>query len=142
MCSSLLQVDVVIPTQTKYLDLVGDIGERIVKKLDNFNGDLEALSYQLNLVLTEATVNVIKHACCEEKSQDCVRVTIELQPNTIHIKVYDHGKGFDLNTIPPPDFEHPGESGRGLFFIRSMMDSVTYTKSKDANVLEMVKNLN
>lgn len=140
MCASLIQVDVVIPTQTKYLDLIGSIGERVAKELDNFTGDRAALAYQLNLVLTEATVNVIKHAC-EEDPKNCVRVTLQLKENRLTIKVYDHGQGFDLETVPLPDFDHPGESGMGLFFIRSLMDSVTYTRHEGYNVLEITKYL-
>lgn len=140
MNSSFMQVDVVIPTQTKYLDLIGSIGERIAKKLDNFTGDREALAYQLNLVLTEATVNAIKHACSDDP-KNCVRVTIHLQENELNIKVYDHGQGFDLETVPLPDFEHPEESGMGLYFIRTLMDSVTYTRQSDYNFLELIKYL-
>jgi serine/threonine-protein kinase RsbW len=140
MCAAFIQVDVVIPTQTKYLDLIGSIGERIAKELDNFTGDREALAYQLNLVLTEATVNVIKHGCNND-SKNCVRVTINLQENELNIKVYDHGQGFDLEKIPLPDFERPGEGGMGLFLIRSLMDSVTYTRHEDYNVLEIIKYL-
>jgi serine/threonine-protein kinase RsbW len=140
MNSSFIQVDVVVPTQTKYLDLIGSIGERIAKELDSFTGDRAALAYQLNLVLTEATVNAIKHACDDDR-ENCVRVAIHLQENELNIKVYDHGQGFDLETVPSPDFEHPGESGMGLFLIRSLMDSVTYTRQEDYNVLEIIKYL-
>ena len=38
MCSAVIQVEVTIPTHTKYLDLIGSIGERIVKELEK--GDL------------------------------------------------------------------------------------------------------
>ncbi|AEG02102.1 ATP-binding protein [Methylomonas methanica] len=140
MCSSVIQVDVVVPTHTKYLDLIGSIGERIVKELDDFTGDREALAYQLNLVLTEATANVIKHAN-DAQRKDTVRISIHLRQDVLHIKVYDHGQGFDLDKIPAPDFDHPSESGMGLFFIRSMMDSVTYTRQPECNVLEIIKYL-
>ncbi|WP_036306470.1 ATP-binding protein [Methyloglobulus morosus] len=140
MCDTFIHVDVVIPTQTKYLALIASIGERIAKELDNFTGDREALSYQLNLVLTEATVNVIKHAC-EDDIKNCVRVTINLQEDALNIKVYDYGQGFDLEAVPLPDLDHPGESGMGLFLIRSLMDSVTYTQHADYNVLEIIKYL-
>ncbi|SJM94107.1 ATP-binding protein [Crenothrix polyspora] len=140
MCIPLLQVDVVIPTETKYLDLIGCIGERIAKKVDGFTGDREALAYQLNLVLTEATANAIKHAS-DDDLQHTVRISIHLHSNALHIKVYDYGQGFDLDTVPIPDFEHPQESGMGLFFIRSLMDSVTYTRQADYNVLEIIKYL-
>lgn len=139
MGSSILQVDVVIPTHTKYLDLIGSIGERVAQELDNYLGDREALAYQLNLVLTEATANVIKHANDDHK--DTVRISIHLFENTLNIKVFDHGQGFDLSTVPEPDFENLKESGMGLYFIRSVMDSVTYTRGASENVLEIVKNL-
>lgn len=140
MCPSVIQVDVIIPTQTKYLDLIGSIGERIAKELDNFTGDREALAYQLNLVLTEATVNAIKHGN-DNHPQDTVRISIHLFEQELNIKVYDHGQGFDLATVPVPDFEHPKESGMGIFLIRSLMDSVTYTRQQDCNVLEIIKYL-
>ena len=140
MCNSVLQVDVIIPTQTKYLDLIGSIGEHIAKDLDDFSGDREALAYHLNLVLTEATTNAIKHAT-QMTPKDTVRITIHIQDNELNIKVYDHGQGFDLETVPLPDFDQPKESGMGLYFIRTLMDSVTYTKKSDCNVLEIIKHL-
>lgn len=140
MCSSVIQVEVTVPTHTKYLDLIGSIGERIVKELDDYTGDREALAYQLNLVLTEATVNAIKHAT-DHNPKDTVRILINLSNDLLNIKVYDHGQGFDLDTVPIPDFDHPEESGMGIFFIRSMMDSVTYARQADCNVLELIKYL-
>ncbi|MEQ1531899.1 MAG: ATP-binding protein [Methylococcales bacterium] len=140
MCPSVIQVDVIIPTQTKYLDLIGSIGERIAKELDNFTGDRTALAYQLNLVLTEATVNAIKHGN-DSDPKNMVRITIHIQENELNIKVYDCGQGFDLDAVPVPDFEHPKESGMGIFLIRSYMDSVTYTRQSKFNILEMIKYL-
>ncbi|MGR8998573.1 MAG: ATP-binding protein [Gammaproteobacteria bacterium] len=140
MCSEILQVDVIIPTQTKYLDLIGSIGEHIAKDLDDFSGDREALAYHLNLVLTEATTNAIKHAT-QMTPKDTVRITIHIQDNELNIKVYDHGQGFDLENVPLPDFDQPKENGMGLYFIRTLMDSVSYTKKADCNVLEIRKYL-
>ena len=140
MCNSVLQVDVIIPTQTKYLDLIGTIGEHIAKDIDDFSGDREALAYHLNLVLTEATTNAIKHTT-QITPKDTVRITIHIQDNELNIKVYDHGQGFDLETVPLPDFDHPKESGMGLYFIRTLMDSVSYTKQTDCNILEIIKKL-
>jgi len=140
MCSTAIQVDVIIPTHTKYLDLIGSIGERIAKELDNYTGDKIALAYQLNLVLTEATVNAIKHGR-DNNPKDTVRISINLTDNTLIIRVYDHGQGFDLATVPSPDLEHPEESGMGIFLIRTYMDKVTYTREADGNVLECSKYL-
>jgi serine/threonine-protein kinase RsbW len=136
-----IQVELIIPTQTKYLDLIGSIGERLAKELKGYSGDQEALAYQLNLVLTEATANVIKHTT-PVISRQTVRIVIHVQNAELDIKVYDHGQGFDLEAVPLPDFEHPKEGGMGLFFIRSIMDTVSYTRLEDCNVLEMKKTLN
>jgi serine/threonine-protein kinase RsbW len=138
MCDSFIQVDVVIPTQTKYLDLIGNIGERIAKKLDAYTGDKEALAYQINLVITEATVNAIKHSQHDDP-RNTVRITIHFNGNELNIKVYDHGQGFDLAAVPIPDLEHPKESGLGIYLMRSLMDSVTYTRRSDCNILELIK---
>lgn len=140
MSKSVIQVEVVIPTQTKYLDLIGSIGEHIAQQLEDFSGDREDLAYHLNLVLTEATTNAIKHANYNDL-KDTVRITIHIQQNELNIKVYDHGQGFDLETVPVPDFDHPKEGGMGLYLIRTLMDSVTYTRQKDCNVLEIIKYL-
>ena len=140
MCNSIIQVEVIIPTQTKYLDLIGSIGEHIAKELDEFSGDREALAYHLNLVLTEATANAIKHGNFDDP-KDTVRISIHIQDNELNIKVYDHGQGFDLESVPLPDFDHPREGGMGIFFIRTLMDSVTYTRQGDCNVLEIIKYL-
>lgn len=140
MCNSVIQIEVIIPTQTKYLDLIGSIGEHVAKELDKFSGDREALAYHLNLVLTEATVNAIKHGTLTNPD-DTVRITINIRENELNIKVYDHGQGFDLESVPLPDFDHPKEGGMGIFFIRTLMDSVTYTRQGDCNVLEIIKYL-
>lgn len=140
MCNSDLQVDVVIPTQTKYLDLIGSIGEHIGKELDNFSRDKESLAFHLNLVLTEATSNAIRHSS-DSDPKDTVRIKINIESDDLIIKVYDHGQGFDLESVPVPDFDHPREGGMGIFFIKTFMDSVTYTQQKDCNILEIKKSL-
>lgn len=140
MHSADIQVDVIIPTQTKYLDLIGSIGERIGRELDHYSGDKDALAYQLNLVLTEATTNAIKHSQCIGP-KECVRITIHIWEDELNIKVFDHGQGFDIDAIPVPDFDNPKENGMGIYFIKTLMDSVTYTRTEDANVLEIKKKL-
>ncbi|MGJ0514289.1 MAG: ATP-binding protein [Methylomicrobium sp.] len=140
MCDPIIQVEVIIPTQTKYLNLIGSIGEHIAKDLEEYSGDREMLAYHLNLVLTEATANAIKHANYNDP-KDSVRIIIHIDDQELNIKVYDHGQGFDLEKVEIPDFDHPKEGGMGVFFIRTLMDSVTYNRLSDGNVLEIIKYL-
>lgn len=140
MEKSHLEVDIKVPNQTRYLSLIGKIGEDIAKELDRYDGDKEMLAYHINLVLTEAMANAIKYANPGEPDA-MVHVCINISEEEIFIKVFDNGQGFDINTIPVPDFEQLEDRGRGIFIIKSLMDYVTYRKLSDGNVLEMSKRL-
>ena len=135
-----IEVDIKVPNKTRYLSLIGRIGEDIARELERFSGDKETLAYHLNLVLTEAMVNAIKHAGAKEPEK-LVRIVISIHHDDLTIKVYDDGQGFDINDIPPPNFEELEDRGRGIFLIRSLMDSVCYRKNCKENILEMKKKL-
>ena len=135
-----LEVDIKVPNQTRYLSLIGKIGEDIAKELGKGNGDGGALAYHLNMVLTEATANAIKYGNQGEPDA-MVHISINFSPEEICIKVYDYGQGFDINAIPTPDFDILEDRGRGIFIIKSLMDSVNYRKLRCKNVLEMSKKL-
>lgn len=142
MCATIedIQVDIIVPNQTRYLSLIGNIGEEIAKELDRYTGDRDLLAYHLNLVLTEAMVNAIEHANRGDTNKT-VRVKIHIERENLCIKVYDQGQGFDLDAIPQPDLENPNEHGRGIFLIRTLMDCVRYHRTKYGNVLTMKKTL-
>jgi serine/threonine-protein kinase RsbW len=135
-----IEVDIKVPNQTRYLSLIGKIGEDIAKELDKYNGDKGTLAYHLNLVLTEAMANAIYYANSEDPDT-MVHISIGISADEILIKVYDCGQGFDINAIPPPNFEQLEDRGRGIYIIKSLMDSVSYRKLSNENVLEMSKKL-
>jgi serine/threonine-protein kinase RsbW len=135
-----IEVDIKVPNKTRYLSLIGRIGEDIARELEKYGGDKETLAYHLNLVLTEAMVNAIKHAGPKEPEKQ-VRIVITLHDDDLTIKVYDDGQGFDISNIPPPNFDQLEDRGRGIFLIRSLMDSVSYRKNCAENILEMKKKL-
>ncbi len=143
--NAIVNVDVLVPNQTRYLGLIGNIAEEVARKLDSFSGDRDTLAYHLNLAVTEAMVNAIQYASpsgsLESDKKNTVRVCLQIEPAVLCIQVYDHGQGFDLNAVPVPDFEGLSERGRGIFFIRTLMDSVDYRKTECGHVLEMRKKL-
>ncbi len=81
-----LEVDIKVPNQTRYLSLIGKIGEDIAKELDKYNGDKGTLAYHLNLVLTEAMANAIKYANSEDPDT-MVHISIGISADEILIKV-------------------------------------------------------
>jgi serine/threonine-protein kinase RsbW len=133
-------LEITIPNQTRYLGMVGKIGENMARELDAAVCDREMLANQLNIVLTESIVNAIKHANATDPTKE-VHVRINIQGGELSICVYDSGCGFDLSTIPNPCFDSDSlnEKGRGIFIIRSVMDSVEYRRTNGGNVLEMKK---
>lgn len=130
--------DIRVPNQTQYLGLIGKIGEDIAQTLKVYGGDRDELAYHINLVLTEALTNAICHANENDPSKE-VRVVISLSGPHLNIKVYDQGQGFDISRLPTPDFAGDREAGRGVYIIRSLMDTVTYRKAEGGHVLEMTK---
>ena len=135
-----IEVDIKVPNQTRYLSLIGKIGEDIAKELDKFDGDRETMAYHLNMVLTEAMANAIKYAYAGDP-ETMVHICISISADEILIKVFDNGQGFDINTIPAPNFQQLEDRGRGIFIIKSLMDKVSYRKHGKGNVLEMAKKL-
>lgn len=136
-----IEVDIKVPNQTRYLSLIGRIGEDIAKELGKYSGDRETLAYHINLVLTEAMVNAIKYANADDPDK-MVHIFINITDDELLIKVFDNGQGFDINSVPAPDFEKLEDRGRGIYIMKSLMDSVCYKKVCDGNVLEMSKKLN
>jgi len=135
-----IELDIKVPNQTRYLSLIGRIGEDIAKEIDRFSGDRETLAYQINLVLTEAMTNAIKYGNTDNR-EETVHIQIKIIENQLFIRIFDYGQGFDINEIPSPDFDLLEDRGRGIFLIKAMMDSVRYVRNTGENVLVMIKQL-
>ncbi len=134
-----IEVDIKVPNQTRYLCLIGHIGEHIALTLKHYGGDREKLAYELNLVLTEAIANAILHANEGDPEKE-VHIEICILDRRLTIRVYDHGQGFDIRKFSKPG--HPlEEHGRGIYLIHSIMDEVVYRPLNQGHVLEMFKRL-
>jgi serine/threonine-protein kinase RsbW len=74
----------------------------------------------LEIALTEACANVVRHATGTDKYE----VHLDVAEDMCAIDVVDAGAGFDATAAgtSAPDHEH--DRGRGLFLIRALSDSV------------------
>lgn len=139
MITDRITVDIKVPNQTRYLCLIGHIGENIARTLRNYSGDRDKLAYDLNLVLTEAMANAIQHANVDDPAKE-VHIEILLVEQRLIIRVFDFGQGFDVEQYLEP--RHPlEEHGRGIYLINTIMDEISYQTTEVGHVLEMVKNL-
>ena len=135
-----IAVDIKVPNQTRYLALIGHIGENIARTLRVYGGDRDKLAYDLNLVLTEAMANAIQHANTGDPAKE-VHIEISIASQQLIIKVFDFGQGFDIKQYiePKPPLE---EHGRGIYLIHTIMDEISYLPTDTGHVLQMAKNLN
>jgi serine/threonine-protein kinase RsbW len=137
-----IDIDIRVPSHTRYLRMIGRIGEEVAKETDCPEGIRETLPSLLAIVLTEGVVNAIKHAHSTDLEED-LHVRINVSKKDLVVRIYDNGIGFDLDAVPNHSLNSNGleEKGRGIFIIRSLMDTVKYIRSNNTNVLEMRKSL-
>jgi serine/threonine-protein kinase RsbW len=140
MGKKVLKLDLKVPNQTRYLELVGRIGEDLARELKEEGEERETLAQHLNVVLTEAMANAIRHAH-EDDPDKTVHIFISLSDEELMIRVYDHGPGFDFDSACAHEPEKLEEHGRGIYIIKCLMDTVVYRRMPDYNVLEMWKKL-
>ncbi len=137
-----IDIDISLPCHTGYLRMIGKIGEKVAHEIDCPEEVRETLSSQLAVVLTEGLVNAIKHANSTNPDKD-IHVRINVSNKVLVVRIYDNGVGFDLDAVPLPCFTsgEMEEKGRGIFILKSLMDTVNYTRSDGGNILEMRKKL-
>lgn len=105
------------------LDLVQSFSDHLTK-LSGFDSDAQ---YWIGLAVREAVTNAIQHGNSGDP-QRRVGLLFRVNPDKLEIVVRDEGKGIDETSIPDPlnpeNLLKPG--GRGIFFVRSFMDAVTF----------------
>jgi len=91
---------------------------------------------RLQLAMKEAFVNAVKHGNREQNSLS-VTCTLAAMAGTLVASVKDCGKGFDLDELPDP--VDPRNllrlSGRGLYIIRSIAESIALECERGGAVL-------
>jgi len=134
------EVKISFGSQYGYLDLVQDISDRVSRMV----GLDEEACYRVGLSIRESVTNAIQHGNKLDDSKK-VGVRFEITPDRLIVCVQDQGQGFDESTVPDPlDAENllkPG--GRGIFYVRSFMDSVCYRTLPEGGMeIRMEKMLN
>jgi len=140
-----------VPAQFKNLKKI----RGFVKKFAREAGFNEAESYKIQLAVDEACSNIIEHAYAGENIGD-IECGCEYNDKELIIQLVDYGQSFNPERIATPDLDSSLEDrkigGLGLYFIRQLMDEVTFTiipknepstnpgyVNRPGNVLVMVK---
>jgi len=104
-----------------------EIVQTVLVQLAHLLGFGEDATHYMSVALRESVVNAIKHG---NKQDEAKRVFLEftLHPTALEMTVRDQGAGFDPTVIPDPVAPENllRTFGRGIFFMRSFMDDVSY----------------
>ncbi len=104
--------------------------------------------YAVQLAVDEGFTNIVEHAYGGE-SQNKIECACQITEEGLVITLRDCGKPFNPLTVPEPnldaDLDDREIGGLGLYFIRQLMDDVTFTfvqgeeGQAGCNLLRMVK---
>ncbi len=114
------------------------LAKDVVEYLAGFIADGDAL-HDMDIMLTEACANVVRHAYAETSGELEVRVRVE-PGGYVELEVVDWGCGFEDEVR----FENPGpesEGGRGMFIISMLSDTCEVRKRRGENILFIHKEI-
>ena len=125
-----------------------------IKQVSRLQDWLEALSPNLgfdetlipglNLALEEAVTNVINYAY-PEGAYGSLELAASRDGDDLIFVLSDSGKAFDPTAKPEVDISASVEDrpigGLGIHMVRQIMDSVSYERKEDMNILTMIKKL-
>lgn len=98
------------------------------------------------LAVDEACTNIIEHGYQSSCESCIIDISCQSDQQQLSITIADDSPPFDPLLRPDPDVQAPlserGAGGWGIYFIKKMMDSVTYSYEGGRNHLVMVKALN
>ena len=94
------------------------------------------------MALREAVGNAVVHGNKRDESKE-VTIVFTSSPGVLEIEITDQGQGFDPQSVPDPT---EGEnvmksSGRGIFFMRTFMDEVSWTQGPDGGTTVRLVNI-
>jgi serine/threonine-protein kinase RsbW len=118
-----------LPSRLEYLSVVDKLVEGVCELLELREDETIAIVTSA----IEACTNAIQHGH-EYDASKIFTCVVELDGDRIAITVTDAGKGFDVKTVIAADPTNPESllksRGRGIFIMRSMMDSVDFDVRK------------
>jgi serine/threonine-protein kinase RsbW len=128
-----------IPSQTDNLELIREFVARVARKVGFKDDDVS----KIELAVDEACANVIKHAY-NKGNKKPIDIAIQIDYQKFTVIVTDHGRGFDPNSVKPPDMkEYLAEmrvGGLGIYLMRTLMDEIDFdVKPGKRNQVKMSK---
>jgi serine/threonine-protein kinase RsbW len=99
-------------------------------------GFAEDALFGIDLAVREAVTNAVLHGNRSDESKP-VEIGVAGTDDGLVLTVRDQGEGFDLGTVADPTAEENilKASGRGILFMRTFMDEVTWERPTEGGTL-------
>jgi serine/threonine-protein kinase RsbW len=129
-----VRLDFLIPSDLSYVIGVNHLVSMLLREFS-----FPAPDYRINIPLAcdEAITNAIIHGNGSDPEKK-VSIQIYISSSRIKVRIKDQGEGFDVSAVADPtegkNLLRP--SGRGVYLMRSIMDSVEYKENGRSLELE------
>ncbi|MBI4631742.1 MAG: ATP-binding protein [Chloroflexi bacterium] len=108
----------------------------------NVAGLDESSTFQCQIAVDEACTNIIEHGY-EGEDKGRIEVICNALPTVLKIELLDQAPPFDLDKVPEPELGAPLEDmkigGLGIYFMKKMMDDVSFSRENGTNKLSLLK---
>ena len=135
-CQPLLPVTLTCNTDIRFIDLIQVVGGELLKHMSFDQDDSE----RIWLAIQEGITNAMRHGNHLDKSKT-VSVSFLPGEEQIEIHITDQGSGIDMESIPDPNLPENllKPSGRGVYLMKKVMDSVKLDTNESGCTLVLVK---
>jgi serine/threonine-protein kinase RsbW len=129
---------IIVPSDAAYL---AEVDEFIETKLAAA-GVSSSLTADLAISITEIVNNAIMHGNKGDPNKT-VTIKIKFIGEDVEVGIRDQGNGFNPETVPNPIEESNllNQVGRGIFIVRSLMDSVDFHFGDSGTEVVLRKNI-
>jgi anti-sigma regulatory factor (Ser/Thr protein kinase) len=121
--------------------------ERLSKAVAEFgkkNNLSSEVIYDVRLALEEVVSNIINYGF-EDNYEHQISIEMNLQGETLTMKIKDDGKPFNPLEVKSTNLEKPFDEreigGMGIYIVRKLMDNILYKREEGNNVLQLTKYL-
>ena len=121
--------------------------EELAKSIETISEEWDlpmTISMNLNLVLEELVTNIIFYGY-DDSTEHEINIRMSFSDRAIEMQIEDDGKEFNPLFYKEPNIDGTIEErkigGLGIFFVRKIMDNITYQRINNKNVLTLLKNI-
>lgn len=100
---------------------------------------------QIDICIDEILGNIVRYAYGASTGSATIRLDFDETERLLSLTFIDRGTPFDPRNVPEPDITSPLDKrpigGLGLFMVKKMVDSLTYRRENECNVLIIRKRI-